>query len=199
MKPHRLALTHSLVLNYGLYKQMEVNMRSFDYSRVWSSSGIPSSVQRVAYLIYMYHKHQFMWCYTFCVMSRVQVYRPYRASSHDMCRFHAEDYIDFLQRSWLCSCTLIFLCTHPICQYAWNLINGYCREKSLLWSEKLSWLLSHCRVTPQNISGFTTSLSRFNVGDDWSVYCTCIVFSWPDNLFFLLTTLGAERVPGPWD
>ena len=23
------------------------------------------------------------------------------------------------------------------------------------------------RVTPQNISGFTTSLSRFNVGDDW--------------------------------
>ncbi|GAB6028897.1 Histone deacetylase 3 [Chamberlinius hualienensis] len=49
MKPHRLAVTHSLVLNYGLYKKMHV-------------------------------------------------YRPYRASSHDMCRFHAEDYIDFLQR-----------------------------------------------------------------------------------------------------
>lgn len=74
MKPHRLALTHSLVLNYGLYKMMEV-------------------------------------------------YRPYRASHHDMCRFHAEDYIDFLQR-----------------------------------------------VTPQNISGFTTSLSRFNVGDDCPVF-----------------------------
>ena len=28
----------------------------------------------------------------------VQVYRPYRATAHDMCRFHAEDYIDFLQR-----------------------------------------------------------------------------------------------------
>ena len=26
MKPHRLALTHSLVLNYGLYKKMEVNI-----------------------------------------------------------------------------------------------------------------------------------------------------------------------------
>ena len=25
MKPHRLALTHSLVLNYGLYKKMEVS------------------------------------------------------------------------------------------------------------------------------------------------------------------------------
>ena len=24
MKPHRLALTHTLVLNYGLYKKMEV-------------------------------------------------------------------------------------------------------------------------------------------------------------------------------
>ena len=71
MKPHRLAVTHSLVLNYGLYKKM-------------------------------------------------QLYRPYRASSHDMCRFHAEDYIEFLQR-----------------------------------------------VTPQNIQGFTKSLSVYNVGDDW--------------------------------
>ena len=26
MKPHRLALTHSLVLNYGLYKKMEVHV-----------------------------------------------------------------------------------------------------------------------------------------------------------------------------
>ncbi|XP_065904416.1 histone deacetylase 3-like [Dysidea avara] len=49
MKPHRLSLTHSLVLNYGLYQKMEI-------------------------------------------------YRPYRATLHDMCRFHSQDYIDFLQR-----------------------------------------------------------------------------------------------------
>ncbi|XP_038048330.1 histone deacetylase 3-like [Patiria miniata] len=49
MKPHRLSLTHNLVLNYGLYKKL-------------------------------------------------QVYRPYKANMHDMCRFHSEDYIDFLQR-----------------------------------------------------------------------------------------------------
>ncbi|XP_014674421.1 PREDICTED: LOW QUALITY PROTEIN: histone deacetylase 3-like [Priapulus caudatus] len=49
MKPHRLALTHSLVLNYGLYKKMKV-------------------------------------------------YRPYRATMHDMCRFHSDEYIDFLMR-----------------------------------------------------------------------------------------------------
>lgn len=49
MKPARIALTHCLVLHYGLHKKM-------------------------------------------------QIYRPYRASFHDMCRFHSEDYIDFLMR-----------------------------------------------------------------------------------------------------
>lgn len=28
---------------------------------------------------------------------KMQVYRPYKASSHDMCRFHADDYIEFLE------------------------------------------------------------------------------------------------------
>lgn len=28
----------------------------------------------------------------------VQVFKPYKASQHDMCRFHSEDYIDFLQK-----------------------------------------------------------------------------------------------------
>jgi len=49
MKPHRIAVTHNLVLHYGLCQKM-------------------------------------------------QVYRPYRASYHDMCRFHSEEYIDFLQK-----------------------------------------------------------------------------------------------------
>ena len=49
MKPHRLSLTHNLVVNYGLHKKMEV-------------------------------------------------FRPNQATKYDMCRFHAEDYIHFLQR-----------------------------------------------------------------------------------------------------
>lgn len=49
MKPHRLAVTHSLVLNYGLQSKMDI-------------------------------------------------YKPYRASFHDMCRFHSEEYVSFLQR-----------------------------------------------------------------------------------------------------
>ena len=48
MKPHRLSVIHSLVLNYGLHKKMEV-------------------------------------------------YRPYSASAHDICRFHSDEYVDFLQ------------------------------------------------------------------------------------------------------
>ncbi|CAG0914952.1 unnamed protein product [Notodromas monacha] len=48
MKPHRIAVTHSLVLNYDLHKKMKI-------------------------------------------------YRPYRATPQDMCRFHSEDYIDFLR------------------------------------------------------------------------------------------------------
>ncbi|XP_059611599.1 histone deacetylase 3 [Phlebotomus argentipes] len=49
MKPHRLSVIHSLVMNYQLHKKM-------------------------------------------------QIYRPYKASAHDMCRFHSEEYIEFLQR-----------------------------------------------------------------------------------------------------
>ena len=51
------------------------------------------------------------------------IFRPYIASSHDMHRFHSEEYIEFLQR-----------------------------------------------VTPQNIQGFTKSLSHFNVGDDCPIF-----------------------------
>lgn len=47
MKPQRLAVTNCLVLNYGLFKYMNV-------------------------------------------------FKPYRATFHDMCRFHSEEYVDFL-------------------------------------------------------------------------------------------------------
>ena len=71
MKPHRLSLTHSLVLNYGLYQKMEV--------------------------ILMNLNGQFVIACVLCTLS-YQIYRPYRATLHDMCRFHSKDYIDFLQR-----------------------------------------------------------------------------------------------------
>lgn len=30
MKPHRIRMTHSLVMNYGLYKKMEIYVSNFD-------------------------------------------------------------------------------------------------------------------------------------------------------------------------
>ena len=36
MKPHRLAVTHSLVLNYGMYDKMQVRMSYIEYlSTLW--------------------------------------------------------------------------------------------------------------------------------------------------------------------
>lgn len=96
-------------------------------------------------------------------MTRLQVYRPYRASSHDMCRFHAEDYIDFLQR------LVSFV-------FQWRIIEV--RDPPTL---SLSVPFSF-RVTPQNISGFTTSLSRFNVGDDWCVRHSLLDYSTTTHL-----------------
>lgn len=49
MKPHRIKMTHNLVLNYGLHKGMEV-------------------------------------------------YRPHLSTQEELCKFHTEDYIEFLQR-----------------------------------------------------------------------------------------------------
>ena len=34
MKPHRLAVTHSLVLNYGLHKHMQVDMSGVEGPRL---------------------------------------------------------------------------------------------------------------------------------------------------------------------
>lgn len=28
----------------------------------------------------------------------MRIYRPYRANPHDMCKFHSEEYVNFLQR-----------------------------------------------------------------------------------------------------
>lgn len=79
MKPHRLALTHNLVLHYGLYKKMEVY-------RPYVAAPLGSA--RAATLARRFQVPTL----TCSPRSR------YRASAEDMTRFHTEDYIDFLQR-----------------------------------------------------------------------------------------------------
>jgi histone deacetylase 3 len=70
MKPQRMAVTHNLVLNYGLHKKMQVS----------------SIVEFVVCAFLFFTKYS------------SQMYKPYKASAHDMCRFHSDEYIDFLQR-----------------------------------------------------------------------------------------------------
>ncbi|KAL9644577.1 hypothetical protein ABK040_015316 [Willaertia magna] len=50
MKPHRVKMTHNLLLNYGLHKHLEV-------------------------------------------------YRPHPATEEEMCKFHSDDYVDFLKKA----------------------------------------------------------------------------------------------------
>ncbi len=69
MKPHRLALTHNLILHYDLWKKMEVSLAD----RVEDPSPVISH-------------------------PATQIYRPYRATAEDCETFHSKDYIDFLQR-----------------------------------------------------------------------------------------------------
>lgn len=41
MKPHRIKMTHSLILNYGLYNMMEVSSQILSCTRAWASSCKP--------------------------------------------------------------------------------------------------------------------------------------------------------------
>ena len=111
MKPHRLSLTHSLVLHYGLYKKMMVSMQIRSQTALTHSSG--GIVKHYGFNVIVHHsylsRHQrvIKWLvlvghasmkqkWTLSLGS--QVFKPYKASQHDMCRFHSEDYIDFLQK-----------------------------------------------------------------------------------------------------
>ena len=68
MKPHRIRMAHSLIMNYGLYKKMEIYVRrppdqSF---QLWLTS---ETLQRA---------------------------KP--ASRYEMTQFHTDEYVDFLQK-----------------------------------------------------------------------------------------------------
>ena len=49
MKPHRLALTHSLILNYGLYKKMDVSLH-ISFTKKW----VHLNEHTCTVLLYMY-------------------------------------------------------------------------------------------------------------------------------------------------
>lgn len=35
MKPHRIRMAHSLIMNYGLYSKMEIYVRHYTFTLIW--------------------------------------------------------------------------------------------------------------------------------------------------------------------
>ncbi|KAJ5174881.1 Histone deacetylase RPD3 [Penicillium canariense] len=71
MKPHRIRMTHSLVMNYGLYKKMEIYVR-LPISRYEPQKSAHSNAQTKQ--------------------------RAKPASKYEMTQFHTDEYIDFLSK-----------------------------------------------------------------------------------------------------
>ena len=95
MKPHRVKMAHSLIVHYGLASHMEV--------RLGCNPAIASNA--VLVLACNLRCVQSMECQN-CIACAIhcqamkqclQIYHPHLASAADMTKFHAEDYIDFLQ------------------------------------------------------------------------------------------------------
>lgn len=73
MKPHRIRMTHNLLLNYGLYRSMEIYVSSMSFSFV------------------------FFYCRSPLIKSALLSQRPHKANNDDMTKYHSDDYIRFLK------------------------------------------------------------------------------------------------------
>lgn len=73
MKPHRIRMTHNLLLNYGLYRSMEIYVSSMSFSFV------------------------FFYCRFPLIKSALLSQRPHKANNDDMTKYHSDDYIRFLK------------------------------------------------------------------------------------------------------
>lgn len=82
MKPHRIRMTHSLVMNYGLYKKMEIFVRSSFLPcsppppPASSPPCVPAGLTPLGY----------------------DLQRAKPATRKEMAQFHTDEYVDFLGR-----------------------------------------------------------------------------------------------------
>lgn len=79
MKPHRIRMTHNLLLNYGLYRKMEIYVCFFFFFK-------PLSICTLCLLLF--HTQAF-----FPSLSQ----RPHKATAEEMTKYHSDDYIKFLR------------------------------------------------------------------------------------------------------
>lgn len=83
MKPHRIRMTHNLLLNYGLYRKMEIYVRE----------GNLSPLTLVVQARYWESVHVKMKCWCMCFSRQ----RPHKANAEEMTKYHSDDYIKFLR------------------------------------------------------------------------------------------------------
>ena len=103
MKPHRIRMAHNLVLNYGLYKKMEVYVSITTWGsntqahpimaaavcRVgrWREARRAEKTMVLSMLTQRNHSRNFS-----CPFQR-----PHRATFEDMTKFHSDEYVSFLR------------------------------------------------------------------------------------------------------
>lgn len=78
MKPHRIRMTHNLLLNYGLYRKMEIYVR-----------------ETLTFLFLCTFTNLYLVKLPFFVCLSVQ--RPHKANAEEMTKYHSDDYIKFLR------------------------------------------------------------------------------------------------------
>lgn len=87
MKPHRIRMAHSLVMNYGLYKKMEIYVRILG--------------PRIKFCCPFHHFLSLKRCLTPLLMKYVSTMSSQRAkpaNKFEMTQFHTDEYIDFLAK-----------------------------------------------------------------------------------------------------
>ena len=88
MKPHRISVTHSLVLEYGLHKKMQVLFKyklELDIVQLCKTKMVTDHWS-------VYGRGRVL------LDHFSQVFRPYIASEIDLIRFHSREYVEFLNR-----------------------------------------------------------------------------------------------------
>ena len=100
MKPHRIRMAHTLVLNYGLYKKMEIFVSLYpcvlDCLRpatvLCLVSDVPALTCTTGFL-----SHTSCCSMIGCAHASCCLQRPHLTPASEMTMFHADDYVHFLQ------------------------------------------------------------------------------------------------------
>jgi histone deacetylase 1/2 len=91
MKPHRIRVAHSLIMNYGCYKKMEIYV-SVTFSPFLLFTFWPPPNNH-------FHAPPFPWTVLYSyTMLTTTLQRAKPATKNEMAQFHTDEYVEFLQK-----------------------------------------------------------------------------------------------------